>query len=259
MRQAVKQYARWKRERVRVDEDVRRDVDGLSKILRQKLIDKGLLDARPEDVMPTLSEWLARCYKSGRLGDVDYRKAKYLIEYHGDVRIDLIKEEGEKGTEGFRHYLSVDRPVPFAETTINKAIEIARRVFKWAVPKLIKSNPYEDVPGGSTSNPDNYYRVKRDEWQRAVDSIPNDTPKRRELRLVMAFARWQGGRIPSEIRNLKFTDFEWKENGDGSFIVPKEGKTGMRGVPVFPEFVPYFKDIESNYNDLESAKAAGTD
>ncbi|MDR1268448.1 MAG: hypothetical protein LBK82_02880 [Planctomycetaceae bacterium] len=61
----------------------------------------------------------------------------------------------------------------------------------------------------------------------------------------MAFARYAGLRIPSEIRDLRFTSFSASclSTGNGIFQVPTSGKTGTRCIPFFIELVPYLKAI----------------
>jgi integrase len=60
---------------------------------------------------------------------------------------------------------------------------------------------------------------------------------------LLAITRYDGLRISSEIRDLKFSDFERYDNGM-IFIVPDTGKTGTRRVPVFSEFLPYFEELQ---------------
>ena len=246
MRRAVKELSLWERSGCSVSERIRKGVNDLPPNLRTKLIDKKLLKGKPNEVIPTLSVWLNLCFKNGKITATDYRKVLSIVEYHGNKRIDLISV-GE--AEGLRLYLAECRTGgrgTLAVATINKTISIARRCFKFAVTaKHLTDNPYQDVIAGSTSNPDSYCEVSDVVWQSVVDLIPNDTQEGRELRLVMALARWGGLRIPSESRDLKFSDFHFKDNGNGSFVVPVSGKTGLRGVPVFPQLVPYYKDIRA--------------
>ncbi|MDR2642351.1 MAG: site-specific integrase [Planctomycetaceae bacterium] len=62
-----------------------------------------------------------------------------------------------------------------------------------------------------------------------------------ELSGALAFARYAGLRVPSEICDLKFSDFTFDEFGKkGIFKVPITGKTGTRTVPFFSELQPYF-------------------
>jgi integrase len=227
-------------------DDIREGLENLPLGLRKKVIALGWIKGKPDEVIPKLSEWLESCRKTGELGKDDYQKAQYLIKHHGDVRLDLVTIKSARGFRSFFDKLGQRRGKPYSDATINKAIQIAHRVFKSAVySELLKKNPYENVKGGSICNPDGFEYVSAELWQSAVDLIPTDTLKGRYLRFGMAIARWQGLRIPSEIRDLKFSAFDWKPNGDGYFDVPKTGKTGLRGVSVFAQFVPYFKDYLS--------------
>jgi len=208
-------------------DDIREGLENLPLGLRKKVIALGWIKSKPDEVIPKLSEWLESCRKTGELGKDDYQKAQYLIKYHGDVRLDLVFNKEARGFRSFFDKLGQRRGKPYSDATINKAIQIAHRVFKSAVySELLKKNPYENVKGGSICNPDGFEYVSAELWQSAVDLIPTDTLKGRYLRFGMAIARWQGLRIPSEIRDLKFSAFDWKPNGDGSLMFQRRARQG---------------------------------
>ena len=63
-----------------------------------------------------------------------------------------------------------------------------------------------------------------------------------ELRGILAFARFAGLRIPCEIRELKFSDFDRVNN---LFRVDQSGKTGQRRVPIFEELFPFLDVLQT--------------
>ena len=79
-------------------------------------------------------------------------------------------------------------------------------------------------------------RLKR-QFERAATKV--------ELAGALAFARYVGLRIPSEIRDLKFADFHEVDGQIGLFDVPQSGKTGFRRVPMFDELRPHFEALRS--------------
>jgi len=231
-------------------DDIREGLDGLPLYLRKKIIKAGWVKGKPDEVIPTLLEWLDFCLTSGKITSIDREKLNYFLEYHGNKRLDQIDT---KESEGFRPYMNRRKKrkgnldTPHSEVTINKAIQIGKRVFEFAVKaKHISDNPYENVVGGRMNNPDSYERVFPEVWQSSVETIPNDTSEKLELRGIHAIARWQGLRIMSEIRNLKFADFEFESNGNGTFVVKgKKGRGSLRRIPIFPRFLPYYNAIRS--------------
>ena len=233
-----------------ISERTRKDIENLPCELYKKLANKRVpgIERKQTERIPKLSAWINFCYESGKISSVDCRKLRDIVlRYHEDIRLDEISV---KDAEGFRAFLSKATKLrgrgAYAKATINKAISLSKRIFRYAIKAgHLKSNPYEDVVAGGTSNPDNYYFVSKTEWQKVADLIPTDTVKHLELRLIFALSRWAGLRIPSEIRDLKKSSFTFKENGDGSFEVPVSGKTGLRAVPVFPELVPHYKVLVS--------------
>ncbi len=62
---------------------------------------------------------------------------------------------------------------------------------------------------------------------------------RTELRLAVRLARYAGLRMPSEIRNMRFSDF-----GKIGFFVHDNSKTGRREVPFFHQLRPDFEILK---------------
>jgi len=83
-----------------------------------------------------------------------------------------------------------------------------------------------------------FQRVPMDDIYRVIEACRGKAPE--ELRLII-MARVPGTRIPSEINEMKFEDFE----GHRYFRVSESGKTGHRVVPFFEEIIPYFEAVKA--------------
>lgn len=239
--------------------------------LRKKLIDNGLLKATLVEKIPTLSQ-LIKQYKLTRSGvsedarNLDQRVFNYLTEYFGeDKRIDLITPAK---AAGIRHYLLKERKVgrgKLCKSSINKAISTLKPIFNFAVScGYLLVSPFAEVKGGETTTPGRGYYVTYDEIKAAICACGEDV----ELAGILALARFAGLRIPSEIRDLRFTSFSAScfSEGKGIFQVPTSGKTGTRRVPFFAELIPYMKAIQEKskpeqefvFEKYRSCKNVGT-
>ena len=230
--------------------DMRR-VENLPSGCRQKLIACGLLEATAKEKaakVPTIAELLDR-YKATRVGQSEWSEKRdrrlfnYLTEYFGpNKRIDQITREE---ASGMRKYLMVDRKAgkgPLEEASASKAIQEIKTVFTFAVDcEFIRCSPFVKVKCGKKINTDRQYKVSYEEIEAAIRACGD----RVELAGALAFARYAGLRIPSEIRDLKFADFHEVDGQIGLFDVPQSGKTGFRRVPMFDELRPHFEALRS--------------
>ncbi|GHT36334.1 hypothetical protein FACS189427_07740 [Planctomycetales bacterium] len=167
----------------------------------------------------------------------------YLVEYFGGKkRIDLITP-AEAG--GIRNYLMNERTVrrgKLKPSSANKAIRAMKPIFRFAVDcGYIAVSPFAKVKSGSIISLERQEYISVERLEQAIAACGNDI----ELRGLLAIARFQGLRIPSEVRDLKFSDFR-QENTGIIFSVPDTGKTGSRRVPVFSEFVPYLTELQQH-------------
>jgi hypothetical protein len=116
-------------------------------------------------------------------------------------------------------------------------------IFNFAVDcGYLPRSPFAKVKGGPTTTPERVYYVTYEEIKAAIQACGDDV----ELAGILAFARYAGLWIPSEIRDLQFTSFSDScfSKGEGTFGVPTSGKTGTRRVPFFEELLPYLKAIK---------------
>ena len=130
----------------------------------------------------------------------------------------------------------------------------ARQFFANAVEmELIARNPFQSIKLPRQDNPNRLRYVNRETVERVLAEI--DDP---EMRLVVAFGRYAGLRIPSEAQALLWSDFNdgfrymrirsRKKAGDAT--------AGQRECPVFQELLPFLDplkkgDIRRNSNVLK--------
>ena len=223
-------------------------IDDVDKVAIRKLpsdilnqfIANGLCDGVQSKKIPTLSVFLDKAIPvtgTKRTQDKRNQYRDYLLEYHGDKRVDLIDAVE---AYGIIRYFSQERDPAagqlLAQYTIGRAITSIRSYFdmgvKWG---YFKENPYADVPAVKRPNKKKRCYVTRECIKPVLDCL-----KDVELEGILAISRFGGLRGESEWQDLRFSDF--KPEGDGllTFRVPDTGKTGERFVPVFEEFRPYY-------------------
>jgi integrase len=120
------------------------------------------------------------------------------------------------------------------ENTAKRRLGRVREVFAEAVEiGLIVRNPFvtKSLPVSVGVGKKDY--VAAETIQAVIDYLPAD---KLEWKLLLAFGRFVGCRMPSEIRNLKRTDVNWEHNT----ILLHSPKTARKGkpdrlVPIFPE------------------------
>lgn len=219
-------------------------IESLPLGLRKKLIDNKLIEGTADEKIPTISQLIEQ-YKKTRTGikekskTVENRFFSYLIEYFGgDKRIDLITPV-EAG--GIRNYLMMERKAGHGKLKVssaNRAVKAIKPIFNFAVDcNYLTKSPFAKVKGGDTTSTERQYYVTVSEIQSAINACGQDV----ELAGVLALARYAGLRIPSEIQDLRFSDFD----PIGIFRVPISGKTGTRRVPLFDEVKPYLEAIKA--------------
>jgi integrase len=121
-----------------------------------------------------------------------------------------------------------------AAATINKTCRVMSQAFSQAVDLgLLQSNPFASrkIPKNVGSNPERYEYVPREVVLRVMHSCEHA-----EDRLVIALARFGCLRVPSELRELRWSDIDW-ESRQMILTSPKTSRHGKskRKVPLFPE------------------------
>lgn len=158
-----------------------------------------------------------------------------LEEFFGPTKMLLEVSEGD--AEDFRRFLLKDK----AENTARRMCGRARQFFTAARKKrLIQENPFAEIKTTVQGNPGRLEFVSRDDAERVIRACPNS-----EWRLLFAFARYGGLRIPSEIQRMKWEDINWAENR----ILVRSPKTehhvggDCRIIPLFPELKPHLEEL----------------
>lgn len=122
---------------------------------------------------------------------------KALVQFFGENR--NLSAITPRDADLWRDWLS--RECRLAETTVSQRCTFARAAFSECAAKhWIAENPFTHQRGYTFTNPATQRYV---ESATIMQVLPHCG---RELRLVMALARWGGLRIPSEIRGLRVED-----------------------------------------------------
>jgi integrase len=116
---------------------------------------------------------------------------------------------------------------------VAKIVLRARQFFKDAVDgELLSRSPFSKVKAGSQKNPQRLRFISRAVIDKAIEHAPDI-----EWKLIIAFARYGGVRIPSEILALRWNDVLWEQ----SKVLIRASKTEhhvgkeSRLIPLFPE------------------------
>jgi integrase len=186
-----------------------------------------------------LSEWL-ETYIAGRTDvkpntcrNLEAAKAR-LVEFFGSER-DLAEI-----TEGDADAWIIWLRGRYASGTAGRTVRRANQFFRAAVRrKIISENPFADAKAPSQVNEARKFFVSLETTYKVLDACPDA-----EWRLLFALSRFGGLRCPSEHLALRWADVDWEQ---ARFRVnsPKtehlEG-SGVRWVPIFPEFRPYIEE-----------------
>ena len=128
-----------------------------------------------------------------------------------------------------------------AVNTVRRRVKYAKQFFGAAVRKnLIRKNPFGNLKGGTTGNPEKFYFVSREDSQKIIDACPDA-----QWRLLFALSRHAGLRCPSEHLALTWADVDWER---GRMTV-RSSKTehhdggSSRMVPIFPELLPCLREV----------------
>jgi len=165
---------------------------------------------------------------------IAYKRSRRQLEtFFGRDRLITTITEGD--ADDFKQWL-LRRS---AQATTSREIKRSRQFFKAAVRRrLIPANPFEDVKAGTQANPSRKFFVERETIEAVIAACPNN-----DWRLIFAFARYAGLRIPSELDELKWSDVNWER---GRFVVQVPKKAHLPGhetrvVPIFPELRPHLE------------------
>ncbi len=211
--------------------------------LHSRLVLLGLVQARPQAQVATLSEVVGRYIRSRSKMKPNtlrnYATTKRLLEeYFGKDRVIGSIHGGH--ARDYREWL-VSK---YAPATVAREIKRARQYFEYAKDhRLTAENPFAKIKAGSQKNTKRKHFVDHDRVEKVLAALPDNN-----WRLLMVLARYGGLRIPSELQRLTWGDVDWQ---DGRFTVRVPKKDHVDGhetrvVPIFPEIRPY---LQQAFND----------
>jgi integrase len=214
--------------------------------IHEKLARAGLVEPRETAVVVewTLGSFLEHYF--GTLGDqkrmtkLNYGRARRLLEefFGKERRLSTIHEGDADDYKAWLLAPTKDRKA-FASASASVDLRRARQFFKAAVRRrVIDRNPFEEVKCGSQANPSRKHYVDRETIDTVLAACPNH-----DWRLIFAFARYAGLRIPSELEELKWADVNWERNRI-TVRVPKLAHHAGREeriVPIFAELRPHLE------------------
>ena len=217
-------------------------VGALGPVLRQRLARAGLIEARPEPERCALGEFLDDYIRSR----VDIKPStrtvldqarRRMIEFFGaDKPIDRITT---KDADAYRAWLIEDRGL--ARNSVAKLTRYGRHYMAVAIRrKIIGENPFVHLPATVGGNPARHVFVPASDVEQVID-VTVDL----EWRALLALARYQGLRIPSEALALTWSDVDFVRRR----LIIRASKTahheggGIRVTPIFPETMPHLQAL----------------
>ncbi|MBU0617205.1 MAG: site-specific integrase [Planctomycetes bacterium] len=161
----------------------------------------------------------------------------YLVEYFGSSK--PLRDIMPGDADEWRLWLIGTKKL--ADNTVRRRCGVAKQFFKAAVRKgLISSNPLVELVAAVLGNPKREYFLTREQTEKVLEACPDA-----EWRLLFALCRYGGLRCPTEVLGLRWVDVDW-ERGRFTIHSPKtEHHLGRdrRVVPLFPELLPYLRDM----------------
>ena len=197
--------------------------------LAKNLTSAGLLKAQTSQNLKALIDGyiaLRSDVKENTRKHMQSSKKRMLAFFSEDTALSTVTKGN---AEEFRIYLLAN----YAGATAGRTLKAAIQFFDYAVDcGTLFENPFKKVKIPRQTNEENMFFVDGATALRVIEASSSMHKK-----LVFAFARFGGLRIPSEIVELRWEHIYWEQ---GKFLVhsPKtehhEGQ-GKRMVPLFPE------------------------
>jgi integrase len=206
--------------------------------MHRKLSRVDLVPERETRPVPLLGDWL-RDYVASRQ-DVEASTRVNCLQVVADLEAYFGVDRPmtsimQTEAQAFRVWMLTDRSAGcLSMSTVNRRCKRARQFFRAALEQgVVEENPFHKVKGGQSINRDRMEFISRD----VVDAIMAECPDD-EFCLVLALARYGGLRIPSELRELRWSDVDW-EKGRIRIQSPKTKHQGKpsREIPLFDELL----------------------
>jgi integrase len=218
-------------------------VAGVSDTIHQRLAQAGLVPPRQETSPGKQETGRLESHVERYIQSRTKLKTNTLRNYKTTKRI-LVEHFGKdraldsihKGhARDYREWLAGK----YAPATISREIKRARQFFEYAKDcRLIDDNPFAGVRAGTQKNTKRKHFVTRD----VIDSVI-ETCQDTSMKLVVSLARDGALRIPSELVDLKWSDFDWARNRFTVLVKKKEHLDGheTREIPIFSELRPHLE------------------
>ncbi len=214
--------------------------------MTKKLARVGLIESRGQACLgPFLESYIEQ--READLKGLTLKKLSttrdYLLDYFGSDK--SLRDINEGDADEWRRHLLAGKggrgkagKRSRSENTVRKHAQVAKQFFTAAVRKrLIRKNPFSDLPATVRPNPKQFYFVTCEEAAQVLDACPDA-----QWRLLFALCRFGGLRCPSELLMLRWEDVNW-DLGRVLITSPKtehhEGKES-RQIPLFPELKPSY-------------------
>lgn len=215
-----------------------------------KLVDAGLVDQQQNPELQRLETFLEKWF-ADRAGTkqstvLTWRNVeRNLKAYFGPDK--LLKLITEDDAENFERWLQSTEKL--GDATRRKRVSIAKQMFKTAIKaRLLTANPFSTLKTASLANRKRQHFVTLEDTRKVLDACSNA-----EWRALVALGRFAAMRIPSEIRNLKWTDVNWAAECLHVHAPKNEHHEGDgdRVVPLFPELRKHLWELHEQTADGE--------
>lgn len=196
--------------------------------LVEKLAKNGLCEPM---IDPTISEFCERFMITRNVKErtkTQYGYARqHLVDYFGEAK--RIKTVTAADADDFYQWMLAKK---YSVNTVGRRVGRVREIFNEAIEQgILLRNPFKKRTIKVSVGAAKKQEVSEATVQQVIEHCPTV-----EWKLLFAFARWVGCRIPSEIENLTWDRIDWERN---TILIPSP-KTAHRGrserlVPIFPE------------------------
>lgn len=224
-----------------LDDETTKWLTGLDEVMYDKLAAVGLVAPRASADLGDFVMGYIRERNDVKAGTATFygHTRRNLIDFFGADK--PLRDITPGDADQWRLYLLGQG---LAENTVRRRCKMAKQFFKAAMRRnLVSSNPFEELKGTVRGNAKRLYFISREEAEKVLEACPCA-----EWRLIFALCRYGGLRCPSEVLTLKWTDVDWERS---RFCVHSSKTEHFEGresrlVPLFPELLPYLREVFEN-------------
>jgi integrase len=174
--------------------------------LRSKLEAWGLIEPQVKRRVPTLGELVSEYLelRKPQVAPNSYRVLERAARWLTSILAPNTLLDQITRADAHRVYAEFRRTL--SESTANKQMQIRKTFLRFAVEcGYITTNPFAVIRGLVVRGKrERHQCVPDEEVVKSIEAIPD-----LRLRAIIALARWNGLRIPSEIRDPRWRDIDW--------------------------------------------------